>query len=340
MRRNINSWFVIWMAILVGLGLTIPSFIVQMDKKTTSTVVKETMRALEMEEDTMNIPVYLSQEKEIVSIPLEAYVSGVVAAEMPPDFHLEALKAQAIAARTYIVHRIWKQDFSNVPVQGAWVTDTVTHQAYLTPNKMIEDWGIWKTALFLEKIYQAVNETKGKIMTYDGQPIDATFFSTSNGYTENSEDYWSQEIPYLRSVPSPWDVQLSPKYEQTVSFPIETFYQKLGVKNIPVSSGSSLSIQVLERTEGNRIKTLQIGQQLFSGRDIREKLGLPSTHFEWMLKDNKVEITSYGYGHGVGMSQYGAQGMALEGYTAEQIVTYYYQDIRLQDWRSILKLAE
>ncbi len=341
MKKFIGIWAAAW-AVLVLLGILIPALLV--DSVTEDSSRESKMQAspetIDAEEDSLQIPVYLTEEDKIITIPLEAYVSGVVAAEMPAEFDLEALKAQAIAARTYIIHRALLKDFSQVPVQGAWVTDSVSDQAFLTIDAIRENWGFWKTARFLDKIYQAVNETRGIIMTHNGQPIDATFFSTSNGYTENSEDYWSQEVPYLRSVPSPWDVHISPKYKHTVSLSLNEFYNQLGIHDIPVSSGASLSMQVLERTKGNRIKSVRIGGRQFSGREIREKLGLPSSHFQWKVNEDSIDITTYGYGHGVGMSQYGAQGMAMEGYTAEQILKYYYQGIELKDWREDPNIAE
>lgn len=348
MKKMISGWILVWAALLVGLGILIPGILVSPMKEATGNVTgteagrlqKASQLNIAEVENSLLVPVFMTREEKVIELPLETYVSGVVAAEMPPEFELEALKAQAIAARTYIVNKAMTKDFSNVPVEGAWVTDTVAHQAFFTTDAIKQNWGIWKTARFLEKVYQAVKETSGLIMVYDGQPIDATFFSTSNGFTENSEDYWSQEIPYLRSVPSPWDKQLSPKYEQTFRVPLKEFYQKLSIKEVAVSSGAGLSMQILERTEGKRIKSVRIGDQIYSGREIREKLGLPSSHFQWQLRDKHVEIKTYGYGHGVGMSQYGAQGLAKEGYNAEQILKYYYKGIELKDWQDDPNIAK
>lgn len=288
---------------------------------------------LETEDSQIHIPVYLTEEKQIESVPLEHYVRGVLAAEMPVEFEIEALKAQAIAARTYIIHKIVEQDFSNVPVEGAWVTDTVTHQAYLTEKKLRQKWGAMTYARNINKINQAVNETKGLIATYENNPISAVFFSTSNGYTENSEDYWSAKIPYLRSVASPWDQELSPKYEVTVKLPQQIVYERLGISNASPVSTNHFNIEefkILEMTEGKRIKTISIGNREFSGREVREKLGLNSSQFNAKQNGDHIEFTTYGYGHGVGMSQWGAQGMAKEGKTAEDIIKYYYQNVEIE----------
>ncbi len=192
-----------------------------------------------------------------------------------------------------------------------------------------------KYAVNMEKLNQAVNETKDKIITYQGEPIVATFFSTSNGYTENSEDYWNEYIPYLRSVPSGWDAQISPKYSETVNYPYADFLDKFGVKpTLTVSAGSgNAMIQVLSTTEGHRIKEVRIGNRTFSGREVRERLALKSSQFSWTIKNKQIYITTYGYGHGVGMSQWGAQGMATEGRSYMAILSYYYKGIELESFK-------
>ncbi|WP_409343746.1 stage II sporulation protein D [Paenibacillus sp. MBLB4367] len=285
------------------------------------------------------VPVYLTKEQRIDRIPIESYVRGVVAAEMPVEFEAEALKAQALAARTYIVRRILEKDTSSVPVKGAWVTDTVAHQAYLTDSQLEAQWGAEAYRQNAAKISSAVEETKGLILTYDGKPITATFFSTSNGYTENAEDYWSEAIPYLRSVKSPWDSKLSPRYRETITMPYSEFARKLGIGGSVAASSAVSGSKTLETSDGHRIKQIKIGGKLFSGRQVREKLGLNSSQFQFKLKGKDVEITTTGYGHGVGMSQWGANGMAKEGKTAEQIVTYYYTGIQIESDASYLEQA-
>jgi stage II sporulation protein D len=276
-------------------------------------------------QSTPTVPVFLSKEKRIDEIPMEAYVRGVIAAEMPVSFELEALKAQALAARTYIVRRILEKDISQVPVQGAVVTDTVAHQAYLTEDQLAAKWSGKEAADNMEKLNRAVTETMGQIITYGGKPINAVFFSTSNGYTENSEDYWGDAVPYLKSVKSPWDEKLSPKFKETVKMPYRTFLSKLGLSGTVTASAAVSGTKVVSTTEGHRISKVRIGGKTFTGRDVREKLGLNSSQFEWKLKGANIEITTYGYGHGVGMSQYGANGMAKQGKQAEEIVRYYYK---------------
>ncbi|TCZ76808.1 stage II sporulation protein D [Paenibacillus albiflavus] len=282
------------------------------------------------------VPVYLSKLDKIETVPLEDYVRGVIAAEMPAEFELEALKAQALAARTYIYRRLLDKDTSNVPVEGALVTDTTAHQVYLTKEALAKKWTGDDYTKYWAKITQAVEDTRNLILTYQGKPINATFFSTSNGKTENAEEIWPFAVPYLRSVPSPWDKQ-APKYQDTISLSLEDVVHKLGVKSISTAKNG---IRVLERTSGGSIKEIEIGGSTFTGTEVREKLGLRSASFEWKWKgtgkNTKLEITTYGYGHGVGLSQWGANVMAKEGKTAAEIVRYYYQGIAISEASNIV----
>ncbi|GGF87347.1 hypothetical protein GCM10010912_35780 [Paenibacillus albidus] len=292
-----------------------------------------------------NVSVYLSQHGQIETLPLEDYVSGVLAAEMPPSFELEALKAQAVAARTFIARRLLAGDASGVPVPGADVTDTVSHQAYVSQDTLEREWVHGGRSAELAKLRRAAQETRGVIMTYQGQPITASFFASSGGRTENSEEYWNAAVPYLRSVASPWDSKITPKYAVTTTFSLSEIQSKLGIRQqaIPVSrdsvsSGSSrLPIELLSRTTGRKVKEISIGGHVFTGREVREKLGLRSSQFTWKRKGNKVEITTYGNGHGVGMSQWGANGMAMEGGTATQILKHYYSGVYFTQISTLLK---
>ena len=167
---------------------------------------------------------------------------------MPPEFELEAMKAQAIPP-ALISCAGWRNAiFSEAPVQEAWVTDSVVHQAYLTIDQLKKRWGKDQFPAYWQKWTDAVRETAGLIATYEGEPILAAYFSTSNGYTENSEEYWQRKIPYLRSVPSPWDKQLSPRYQQTVTLGIDEFKEKLGLSDAINISGED-AYKVLEKPQ-------------------------------------------------------------------------------------------
>ncbi|CQR58657.1 stage II sporulation protein D [Paenibacillus riograndensis] len=300
------------------------------------------------------VSVYLSHSGQIETLPLEEYVSGVVAAEMPPGFELEALKAQAVAARTFIVRRLQAGDHSGVPVPGADVTDTVSHQAYVSKAALERKWTRGGRSAELAKVRRAVLETRGVVMTYQGQPITASFFASSGGYTENSEDYWNAAVPYLRSVASPWDQDITPNLAVTYTFSNAELIQKLGIaaaalpasrdlaasgpaKPVSSSSASGLPAEVLSLTAGHRVQKISIGGMVFTGREVREKLGLRSSQFTWKRKGNKVLITTYGNGHGVGMSQWGANGMAKQGSTATQILKHYYSGISFNQVSTLLK---
>lgn len=340
-KKRMIRWAAACLSSFVAVVVLVPAILVKTTDPTQAPVDKPSqatagLRAQE-EASSLVIPVYLSKEKKVQSVQLEAYVRGVLAAEMPIEFEMEAMKAQAMAARTYIVRRILDQDFSNMPVSGAWVTDTITHQAYSTDEELKTRWGT-AYASNMDKLSKAVSETKDYVLTYQGKPIEATFFSTSNGYTENSEDYWNQYIPYLRSVPSPWDVQLSPRYKETTVFTAKELQSKLGLRRaIPASANGSGALKVIEMTQGHRIKKLSAGGQTFTGREVREKLGLASSQFQWSWKGGNLQMTTFGYGHGVGMSQWGANGMAKEGRKAEDIVKYFYTGIEIDRAANLLK---
>ncbi|MCM3134907.1 stage II sporulation protein D [Paenibacillus polysaccharolyticus] len=274
------------------------------------------------------VRVYLSATGTTLELPLESYVTGVVAAEMPAEFRLEALKAQAIAARTFIVRRMAANDTSGVPSGEADVTDTINHQVFLPPDQVKADWTRLGKAKEWEKLQQAVRESRDAVMTYQGRAITASFFSTSNGYTENAEDVWGNVVPYLKSVASPWDKKLAPGFEETITLKRSEILQKMNLDAIPVSANKNGSwINVLSTTKGHRIKEIQIAGETFSGPEVRKRLGLRSSQFSWKTVGDEVQITTYGYGHGVGMSQWGANGMAQEGHTATEILKHYYTGI-------------
>lgn len=286
-------------------------------------VEEQTKKETNASEETMEVAVYRTSKQVKERIPLEEYVIGVVASEMPAEFELEALKAQALAARTYIIKQLQSDEKIGTPT-GADVTDTIMHQVYKNKEELKEQWKKdykWK----YEKIKKAVNETKGEILTYDGKPISATYFSTSNGYTEDAGDYWENDVPYLKSVESPWDIG-TPKYYNEKKISVEEFERKLKV-TLPKSQEIG---KIIERTKGKRVAKVSINGKIFTGKEIREQLGLNSTDFTWERKGNQIIIKTKGNGHGVGMSQYGANGMALEGKSYKQIIKHYYKGVEIR----------
>ncbi len=249
----------------------------------------------------------------------EEYVKGVLAGEMPTSFDLEALKAQAVAARSYVLKKMEQnkeQDYD--------VVDTVMNQVYLDDATLKEKWKD-KYEEKNNKIKQAIVETKGEYMTYNNEVIEAFFFSTSTGKTENSGEVFQTQLPYLKSVDSAWDEEVSPVFSQDNNLSLEEFYQKLNIEYNP-----NLKIEITKTTSTGRIKELKINNHEFKANDIYQKLNLRSTFFNIKQKDNQVEITTKGYGHGVGMSQYGALAMAKKGYKYQDILKYYYQGVEIK----------
>ncbi|MFD1780803.1 stage II sporulation protein D [Fredinandcohnia salidurans] len=278
---------------------------------------------------TVEVAVHRVSAQKIENVPLEEYVVGVLAKEMPTEFEIEALKAQALAARTYVVRHMLSDQKVKVP-NGADVSDTTNHQVYKSIEELKAEWKgeyDWR----INKIKQAVNETQGQILTYNGAPIDAQFFSMSNGYTENSEDYYKNPYPYLKSVPSPWDVH-NDKFHAQTEMTVQEFEQKLEIK-----LGESEDIgKIIARTQTNRVAKVEVGGKAFTGKEVRTALELRSSDFTWERKGNHIVIQTKGNGHGVGMSQYGANGMAKEGKSYKEIITYYYQGVEISSTDSFL----
>ena len=257
------------------------------------------------------------KKDSIEEIPLEEYVIGVVAGEMPATFNIEALKAQAVASRTYALKRIKKDNLYDVE-------DSTKNQVFLDNIDLKEKWkNNYKKNLSIIK--SAVNSTKGEVILYDNKIIDAMFFSTSNGYTENSEEVFKNSIPYLVSVESSWDKEESPVFSSTTEISKSAFLFNLGLENT-----NYIKIEDIKYSQGRRIKELKINGKSFEGSKIRSVFNLKSTDFMIEIEEDKVIFNVNGSGHGVGMSQYGANGMAKEGYNYKQILSHYYRNSEIK----------
>ena len=251
----------------------------------------------------------------VITLSMTDYLIGVVGAEMPASFPLEALKAQAVVARTYALKRI-----SN----SQKLTDTVSTQAYKDNNQLRKEWqGNFDT--YYNKIKLAVTSTNNMTIKYKGAYIDAVYHSTSNGRTEDAAHVWGNSVPYLKSVESSWDRNAS-SYLRTEEKELSVLLTLLG---IDLSDESS--IEIISRNNSGRVSSVKIGNKNYSGVELRNLLGLRSADFDLEVQNNKVIITTRGYGHGVGMSQYGAKGMAENGYNYQQILRHYYQGISLSN---------
>lgn len=250
----------------------------------------------------------------IEEVPLEDYVIGVVAGEMPASFKIEALKSQAVASRTYVLKKTEsnKKDYD--------VEDNTSNQVYIDDAQMKEKWqGNYESNL--QKVKEAVAATKGEVILYKNTIIDAMFFSTSNGYTENSGDVFSSNEPYLVSVSSSWDEKESPVFSSTNEFSKKNFLFNLGL-----DTNSEIKISNIKKTKTGRVKSIMINQKEFTSNEIRKAFSLRSTSFSIEQTSEKIIFHVNGFGHGVGMSQYGANGMAKAGYKYQDILKHYYKD--------------
>lgn len=260
-------------------------------------------------EKTETVTVYRN-DGQIINLSIDDYLIGVVAAEMPASFNIEALKAQSILARTYL------RKSQSI---GKKLTDTVDTQRYIDTGEMKRVWGNSYNTYY-SKIETAVKETEDLVITYHGNLIDAVYHSTSNGKTENSSYVWGNSYPYLQTVSSTWDINAS-SYFRSVEIEKQKFLNIFGL------SDDSYYVEILSRNSSGRVEFIKVGDKVYTGVDVRTKLGLRSTDFDIYLKDNIIQVDTRGYGHGVGLSQYGANGMAKEGYNYLQIIKHYYNGV-------------
>ena len=264
-------------------------------------------------ESNIIIRVKRLSSNEIEYLPLEEYIVGVLAGEMPIYFEKEAFKAQAVAARSYALKKIEYNKDNEYDV-----VDSVLNQVYLDNYYLKEAWQD-KYLDNINKLREIVNETSLEYLDYNGEVVDALFFSTSNGYTENASLVFNIDLPYLQSVTSMWDSSTSSAFRSTKKISIDEFYSSLNLEY-----SNTLDFKVLRRSSTNRILNLSINGIEFTGKEVYDKLGLKSMDFSLKQDGNNIIIDTVGYGHGVGMSQYGAEGMALEGYSYRDILSHYY----------------
>ena len=249
----------------------------------------------------------------VVSMELDEYLVGVVGAEMPASFNIEALKAQAIVARTYTLKTI---------NSGKKLSDDNSTQNYKSNEELKNTWGSSYNTYY-NKVRSAVIDTNGIVIKYNSGLIDALYHSTSNGYTEDASNVWKNSVPYLKSVSSEYDTtNKNFIYNKFISY--QDLSNKLG---IPISYSSN--IEISEKTNSGRVKYLNIDGNIFNGVNVRTILGLRSTDFVFEKQETGINIITKGYGHGVGMSQYGANGMANNGYSYKDIILHYYKGVYL-----------
>ena len=272
------------------------------------------------------------QDKKIEEIPLDEYLLGVVSAEMPANFEQEALNAQALVARTYTIYSIKRNKNKH---EGADICDSsACCQAWISKEDRLARWNEDVREEYWNKIVKAVNTTKGKVITYNGDVIDAFFHSNSGGITEIPVNVWGgTNFPYLQSVQTSGEEGYS-QYSSEVTLTQEELINKIRTKhsdfNIDISQQDS--VKILEYTEAGRVKNIQIGNLKLSGVEVRSLLGLKSTNFKIEINDGKVKFIVTGYGHGVGMSQTGADSMAKQGSNYEEIIKHFYTGVEITEF--------
>lgn len=278
-------------------------------KNSDNSTKKESSNTVKNETDKVTI---YRTNGDVITIPFDDYLIGVVASEMPASFPTEALKAQAVVARTYALKRLK----NNIKL-----TDSVSTQCYKDNDQLKT---MWKTSydVYYKKIKNAVETTKNQAIYYQEDYIDAVYHSTSNGKTEDAMYVWGNSSPYLKSVDSSWDKD-STSYLKEVKKDLSTVLDILGIDI------NDTSFEILSRDNSGRVEKIRFGSREFTGVEFRNLLGLRSADFDLKEVDNTLVITTRGYGHGVGLSQYGASGMAKAGYNYIEILKHYYTGVSI-----------
>lgn len=307
---------IVWIIMLllplsvIGKESELPQKIVETPVSAPSTESKQTFKVLDTESG------------KITEMSAEDYIFCVVAAEMPALYNKEALKSQAVAAYTFALKRSEENKDKDYDI----TTDYTKDQSFITLDKAKEKWGE-KAVEYIDKIKSAIEETNGYKITYNNEPILAVYHAVSSGKTSGSEDVWGVPLAYLKPVLSEWD-KLYENYISEAVFTTEEIKEKFS--DVQFTGEEEKYFTAPKHTESSAVKEINVCGKVFSGDEIREKLNLRSTNFEVNYTDGKFKFTVYGYGHGVGMSQYGAECMAKKGSDFKEILTYYYTDCQIE----------
>ena len=304
MKRNI--------ILLIITILLIPIVVLSFKYKTKSFFAKPNEKK-QIEEKTIK----LKDEEAFLEINIEDYIIGVVACEMPASFFPEALKAQAVASRTYALKKMEENKSYDIE-------NSTDNQCYLSVDEMKEKWGE-NFNKYYNKISNAVESTKGECLTYNGDIITAFYFAMSNGYTEESQYVFNEKLPYIKNVTSPWETTHKNFVEKN------EYTEKEFLNKLKSAESAVKNIEILNKTKTGRVDKIKINNKIYKGVEFRRLLNLKSTDFKITKKSNKIVIETKGYGHGVGMSQYGANGLAAENKTYKEILNYYYKNIDIKN---------
>lgn len=330
--------FAIYVILVILLIILLPTAIIQIGGGIKKLAVNDFKKTYDKGQTT--VEVYETQDKCTVEMDIEDYVRGVIAAELPKDFNIEAMKAQAIAARTYALARkdgLYRTE-DNAHNEADVCTD-VHCQVWTSKDDAFKKWGTGSEQVW-EKIDKAVSETEGLVLIYDGKLINPLYHSNSGGMTENVSDVWqTSSVPYLASVASPGEEVYEKEYNGSLNISYSDFVSKIKSynKSAAISEKDPLKdIKIGLRTASGRVSDIKIGNITMKGTEFRMLLGLKSTNFKIeKTQDNSIKITTIGNGHGVGMSQCGANVLASSGKSYTYILTYYYQGTAVVDYKSI-----
>ena len=281
--------------------------------------------------DCENIKVYISNSKKVVNMKMDDYLTGVVAAEMPAAFDEEALKAQVVAARTFAINHILYKPCNKS--KEADICDSVHCQVYVDKEKKIEEWSKNKGEEYWSKIKEAVESTENEVLSYKGKLVEyPQYFAVSGGRTEDSKEVFSIDVPYLKSKESKGE-EVAPKFSSSLKIKnselikkINNAYPKCNINQKNLAS----SIKINSRTEGGNVKEITVGNENVTGIEFRQILGLNSANFTIDIQNTYSTINCLGYGHGVGMSQWGANVKAKEGKSYKEILEYYYEGVNVE----------
>ena len=277
--------------------------------------------------DSTRVVRVLGTDGEVREQSMSDYLWGVVAAEMPASFELEALKAQAAAARTYTV---WKSDHNSAHPQADICTDHTCCQAWIGRDAAAEKWGEYAQQLE-RKIAAAVAETDGMVILWEGAPIQAVYHASSDGSTEDAVAVWGSTVPYLLGVETPEGAEV-PNYQTTATLTKDAVAEALERLGCDLSGDPTTWFQAFLYTKNGGIASAQVGGVTVSGAALRSALGLRSSSFEVSYGEENFTFRVTGYGHGVGMSQYGANSLAASGKTWQEIVNWYYTGVSVQEY--------
>ena len=312
--------YVIIAAILILLMLTLPLISLKGTPKP-NTNTPSTITPTEDAADMVTILNTKSGEKTTLST--KEYIFGVVAAEMPLSYNDEAIKAQAVAAYTFLLYRTKQNADKDYDI----TIDSQTDQAYISGEQLTEKWGD-NLDRYTTRLNNLLNEVDGMFIAYNGQPILAVYHAISSGKTETAKNVWGSSISYLSAVESIGDL-LSPDYLSTAKVSTDDFKQAFESKcSLPKTQENY--IEKISRSKSGTVTSIVIGVKTFKGSDIRAAFFLRSSNFDVELKDNNFIFTVRGYGHGVGMSQYGANYMATQGNTFSEILCWYYKGCEIR----------